>query len=307
MNAIETSHLNKNYGAKCVLNDVSICVREGDIYGLVGRNGAGKTTLIRAILGLAKTSGGEIKINGAIGHDALNYERKKIGAIIDSPALALHLSAYANMKATALSIGAFDDKNIRDILYRVGLNADDKMPVKNFSLGMKQRLAIGLALLGEPNILILDEPTNGLDPTGIFEVRALLQRLNQEMGVTIIISSHLLSELSRLATCYGIMEGGKLVKEMRGSDLEELCRPYIKVVLGDMKNAMSVIIDNFHAHDFEILPYNTLAIYDLSKSIPEVADMFAKVGIPVMSIMQCEGDLESTFIAMMGGLHNENK
>lgn len=307
MNAIETSHLNKNYGAKCVLNDVSICVREDDIYGLVGRNGAGKTTLIRAILGLAKTSSGEIKINGAIGRDALNYERKKIGAIIDSPALALHLSAYANMKATALSIGAFDDKNIRDILYRVGLNADDKMPVKNFSLGMKQRLAIGLALIGEPSILILDEPTNGLDPTGIFEVRALLQRLNQEMGVTIIISSHLLSELSRLATCYGIMEGGKLIKEMRGSDLEELCRPYIKVVLGDMKNAMNVIIDNFHAHDFEILPYNTLAIYDLSKSIPEVADMFAKAGIPVMSIMQCEGDLESTFIAMMGGLHNENK
>lgn len=307
MNAIETSRLNKNYGAKCVLNDISICVREGDIYGLVGRNGAGKTTLIRAILGLAKTSSGEIKINGAIGRDALNYERKKIGAIIDSPALALHLSAYANMKATALSIGAFDDKNIRDILYRVGLNANDKMPVKNFSLGMKQRLAIGLALIGEPSILILDEPTNGLDPTGIFEVRALLQRLNQEMGVTIIISSHLLSELSRLATCYGIMEGGKLIKEMRGSDLEELCRPYIKVVLGDMKNAMNVIIDNFHAHDFEILPYNTLAIYDLSKSIPEVADMFAKAGIPVMSIMQCEGDLESTFIAMMGGLHNENK
>lgn len=307
MNAIETSHLCKSYGDKRVLDDVSICIREGDIYGLVGRNGAGKTTLIRAILGLCAPSSGEIKINGAIGRDALEFERRKIGAIVDFPALALHMSAYDNMKACALAIGVFDDNQIREILHKVGLNADDKLKVRNFSLGMKQRLAIGLALIGKPNLLILDEPVNGLDPTGIFEVRELLQRLNREDNVTILISSHLLSELSRLATSYGIMEGGKLVREMRESDLEELCRPYIKVVLADMKNAVNVIIENYGAHDFEILPYNTLALYDLSKDIPTVAKLFSDAGIPVLSITQCQGDLESTFISMMGGLHNENQ
>ncbi len=305
MNAIETSKISKSYHGHTVLDGVSITVREGEIYGLVGRNGAGKTTLIRSILGLCKPDMGEIKINGALGKSALEYERSKIGTLIDSPALIMHLSAMDNMKAFAQTFGRYDEAKLRELLHTVGLNADDNLKVKNFSLGMKQRLAIAIALIGEPQILILDEPVNGLDPAGIFEVRELLQQLNHDKGVTILISSHLLAELGKLANSYGILEKGKLVKELRSSDLDELCRPYIKVVVGDLKVALNVVVENYHAHDFEILPYNTLALYDLSKDIPTVADMFAKANVPVMSIYQCEGDLESTFISLMGGLHND--
>lgn len=305
MNAIETSKISKSYHGHTVLDGVSITVREGEIYGLVGRNGAGKTTLIRSILGLCKPDMGEIKINGALGKSALEYERSKIGTLIDSPALIMHLSAMDNMKAFAQAFGRYDEAKLRELLHTVGLNADDNLKVKNFSLGMKQRLAIAIALIGEPQILILDEPVNGLDPAGIFEVRELLQQLNHDKGVTILISSYLLAELGKLANSYGILEKGKLVKELRSSDLDELCRPYIKVVVGDLKVALNVVVENYHAHDFEILPYNTLALYDLSKDIPTVADMFAKANVPVMSIYQCEGDLESTFISLMGGLHND--
>ncbi len=305
MNIIEASKITKSYGNRKILDGVDITVREGEIYGLVGRNGAGKTTLIRSILGLVEPDSGEIKINGALGKNALEFERKKIGSLIDSPALIMHLSALDNLKAFVLAFGRYDESKLRELLHTVGLNADDTLKVKNFSLGMKQRLAIAIALIGEPNILILDEPVNGLDPTGIFEVRELLQQLNHNMGVTILISSHLLTELGKLATSYGIIEKGKLVKELRSSDLDELCRPYIKVVVGDLKVALNIVVENYHAHDFEIMPYNTLALYDLSKQIPEVVDMFNKANVPIVSIYQCEGDLESTFITFMGGLGNE--
>ncbi len=303
MNALETTNLTKSYRGKKVLDGVNICVREGEIYGLVGRNGAGKTTLIRAILGLAEPDSGEIKINGAVSKRALEFERRKIGSLIDSPALALHMSAMDNMKSIALNIGQSDPKKLRDLLERVGLNPDDPMKVKNFSLGMKQRLAIAIALIGDPRILILDEPVNGLDPAGIFEVRELLQRLNHVEHITILISSHLLAELGKVANSYGIIEGGKLVKELRSSDLDELCKPYIKVVVGDLKTALRVVVENYRPHEFEILPYNTLALYDLSKDIPFVATMFANANVPVLNIYKCDGDLESTFIALMGGLH----
>lgn len=305
MNVFETSHLSKSYNGHKILDDVNLCVREGEIYGLVGRNGAGKTTLIRILLGLAAPTSGEVRINGMSTKDALAYERAKIGSIVDSPYLIKHLTALENMKAVALAIGACNDDNLRELLKKVGLDPESTVKVKNYSLGMKQRLAIAIALINDPRILILDEPVNGLDPAGIFEVREILQRLNHEDKVTILISSHLLAELGKLATSYGVLEGGKLVKKMRGSDLEQLCRPYIKVVVGDMKVALNVVVENYHAHDFEILPYNTLALYDLSKSIPEVAQMFANANCPVMNIYQCEGDLESTFITLMGGLHNE--
>lgn len=306
MNVFETSHLSKRYGKKTVLDNVSLTVREGEIYGLVGRNGAGKTTLIRILLGLASPTSGEIKINGASQPDALCYERKKIGALVDSPALSKHLTAMENMKSVAYSVGINDDNALAELLHKVGLDANSKKLVKNYSLGMKQRLAIAIALIGNPSILVLDEPVNGLDPTGIFEVRELLTRLNHEDNVTIIISSHLLSELQKLATSYGVIEGGKLVREMRQSDLDELCKPYIKVVVDDLKTALKVVVENYHAHDFEILPYNTLALYDLSKDIPTVAKMFSDANVSVLSITQCQGDLESTFISLMGGVNNEN-
>lgn len=305
MNAIQTTNLTKKYKDLTVLDKVSICIREGEIYGLVGNNGAGKSTLIKSILGVVVPNEGEISINNTSSPDGLNFERTKIGSIIDKPAVAPHLSAFENMKAQAISLGIYNEQEVKDIIHKVGLNPDDPLKVKNYSKGMQQRLAIAIALLGNPSILILDEPTDGIDPSGIFEVREILQRLNKEDGTTILISSHRLSELSRIANSYGILEKGKLVREMRGSDLEELCRPYIKVAVRDMKIAMKVIAENFHAHDFEILPYNTIAIYDLSRNIPEISKLFLDANCDITSILQCEGDLESTFIALMGGINTD--
>ena len=307
MNVFETSHLCKSYGKKVVLDDVNLTVREGEIYGLVGRNGAGKSTLIRTLLGLAKQSRGEIKINGSQSKDALAYERRKVGAIVDTPSLFLHLTAMENMKAFGYEFGERDENALKNLLLKVGLDPENPTKVKNYSLGMKQRLAIAVALIANPSILVLDEPVNGLDPAGIFEVREILQYLNREEKITIIISSHILSELSKLATSYGIMDKGKIVKEMRGSDLEEMCRPYIKLVVGDLKTALNVVVEHYRAHDFEILPYNTLAIYDLSREIPDVIKLFTDANVPIMNVTMCQGDLESTFIARMGGLHDDEK
>ena len=299
MNVFETSHLCKSYGKKVVLDDVNLTVREGEIYGLVGRNGAGKSTLIRTLLGLAKQSRGEVKINGSQSEDALAYERRKVGAIVDSPSLFLHLTAMENMKAFGYELGERDENALKDLLLKVGLDPENPTRVKNYSLGMKQRLAIAVALIANPSILVLDEPVNGLDPAGIFEVREILQYLNREEKITIIISSHILSELSKLATSYGIMDKGKIVKEMRGSDLEEMCRPYIKLVVGDLKTALNVVVEHYRAHDFEILPYNTLAIYDLSREIPDAVKLFTDANVPIMNVTMCHGDWESTFIALM--------
>ena len=307
MNVFETSHLCKSYGKKVVLDDVNLTVREGEIYGLVGRNGAGKSTLIRTLLGLAKQSRGEIKINGSQSADALAYERRKVGAIVDTPSLFLHLTAMENMKAFGYELGERDENALKNLLLKVGLDPENPTKVKNYSLGMKQRLAIAVALIANPSILVLDEPVNGLDPAGIFEVREILQYLNREEKITIIISSHILSELSKLATSYGIIDKGKIVKEMRGSDLEEMCRPYIKLVVGDLKTALNVVVEHYRAHDFEILPYNTLAIYDLSREIPDVIKLFTDANVPIMNVTMCQGDLESTFIALMGGLHDDEK
>lgn len=307
MNVFETSHLKKSYGKKAVLKDVNLTVREGEIYGLIGKNGAGKTTLMRILLGLTAPTDGEIKINGSSSKDALAYERRKVGAIVDSPSLFLHLSAMENMKAFGYELGERDQNTLKNLMRKVGLDPENPTKVKNYSLGMKQRLAIAVSLIANPSILVLDEPVNGLDPAGIFEVREILQYLNREEKITIIISSHILSELAKLATSYGIMDDGKIVKEMRGSDLEEMCRPYIKLVVCDLKTALNVIVENYHAHDFEILPYNTLAIYDLSREIPDVVKLFTDANVPIMNVTMCQGDLESTFIALMGGLHDDEK
>lgn len=304
MNVIEFKHVSKSYGKRKVLDEVSFTVEKGEVYGLIGRNGAGKTTAIRILLGLATPSDGEVFINGKSGAE-LTEERKKIGAIIDSPSFSPYLSAFENMKAVALSLGITDNELLKKELRFVGLNPDDKLKTRAFSLGMKQRLAIAIALLGEPEILVLDEPVNGLDPTGIYEVREIITNLTRERGITVLISSHLLAELSKTATAYGVMNEGKIVKELRGDELKTLSRPFIKVVVSELKKGINVLIDNYKPYEFEILPFNTLAIYNLEKGVAGVASLFHENGVPVLSISEQDGDLESAFISMMGGVNHE--
>lgn len=222
---LKTTGLTKVYGGHQAVSNVSMNVHKGDIYGFIGRNGAGKTTLIRMAVGLAAPSAGSIELFGS---SDLSKGRKRIGTVIESPAVFPHMTARQNLEVQCRMMGIKDKSVVNDTLLTVGLDPQDKKKARNFSLGMKQRLAIAIALIGSPDLLCLDEPINGLDPTGIIEIRELIQKLNEERGITVLISSHILGELSKLATRFGIIENGMLIQEFtaeellkKGEDLEE--------------------------------------------------------------------------------------
>lgn len=220
---LTAEHIRKEYGGNTVLRDVSLHIRKGEIYGLVGKNGSGKTTLFRILTGLIQRYGGTVTVGG------IGVQKIKISAEINSPSLFLNMSAFENLRTQALLLGMSDTGRIEQTLKIVGLENSKNKLVRNFSHGMTQRLKLGMALLENPDILILDEPVNGLDPDGIAELRELLLSLNQEEGMTILISSHILSELEHVATCFGILHDGEIVKEVfvqdllqSGTTLEEL-------------------------------------------------------------------------------------
>lgn len=221
MNVIlKTNHLTKRYGHRPVVNDLSMTIQKGDIYGFIGKNGAGKTTLIRMITGLASPSDGNIQMFGS---SNLLDGRAKIGTVIEAPAFYPGMTAKENLITQCKLQGIKDYSHIDNLLELVGLHDTGKKKCKNFSLGMKQRLAIAIALIGKPDLLILDEPTNGLDPEGIKEIRELILKLNQKYQITVLICSHILGELSKFATRYGIIHHGKLVEEFTEADLWERC------------------------------------------------------------------------------------
>ena len=216
---LQTRGLTKTYGTVNALENVTMTVPNGSIYGFVGKNGSGKTTLMRIVAGLVFPSGGSFALYGQTGEAGILAARKRMGAVIETPAIFPNMTARDNLKEQCKLIGC-DDNRIDNILITVHLNDTGGKKVKNFSFGMKQRLGIAMALIGEPDFLMLDEPINGLDPEGIVEIRELLLRLNQEHGVTILISSHILSELSKLATHYGFIDRGHLLKEMEAKELD---------------------------------------------------------------------------------------
>jgi ABC-type multidrug transport system ATPase subunit len=228
--SLSAEHIRKKYGGNTVLRDVSVHVKQGEIYGLVGRNGSGKTTLLRILTGLIQEYDGMVSVG------RVDNRPSKVSVVINAPALFLNLSAVENMREQSYLLGFRSDTLITQALITVGLENCGKKPVKTFSLGMTQRLKLGMALLKSPDILILDEPTNGLDPDGIADLRELLLHLNQANGMTILISSHILSELAQLVTCLGILHNGEIVKEMPVRDffqngtitLEELYMQYTK-------------------------------------------------------------------------------
>ncbi len=300
MDAIRTYDISKTYRDKQVLDGVSITVRQGDIYGLVGSNGAGKTTLMRIILGIAAPTDGKVEIFES---DDLPNERRKIGALVEAPAINKRMTAFENMKVAAEALGVRNDAQLKRLLQHMNLEPENPKKVANFSLGMKQRLGLAMAMIGNPQILILDEPTNGLDPTGIVEIRDLIRQLNESYGVTVLISSHLLSELGKLATVYGILKDGKLIKELREEDIALLAKPYIKLTVTDCPRTMSLLKDNGYeamAHSL-----NTVHVTTDSAHIAEVINMLSSNGVGILGVEQREGDLESEFIGLMGGVPHE--
>ncbi len=217
---LKTNHLTKRYGHRAVVENLSMTIHQGDIYGFIGKNGAGKTTLIRMVTGLAAPSDGSIQLFGS---GSLLEGRRRIGTVIEAPAFYPGMTARENIVAFSKLQGLHDFSHTEDLLELVGLIHTGKKKCRNFSLGMKQRLAIAIALIGDPELLILDEPTNGLDPEGMKEVRDLILKLNQEKGITVLVSSHILGELSKFATRYGIIHHGKLIEEFTEEDLWRRC------------------------------------------------------------------------------------
>ena len=251
----ETKNLSKKYKDFYALKNVNLTIPKGEIYGLVGENGAGKTTLIRLLTGLNFKSEGEIIL---FGHkDNLQHERSKIGCTIEMPALYKDMTASQNLEVQRIQRGIPNKKCITDTLELIGLSNAGKKRVANFSLGMKQRLALGVALLGEPEFLILDEPVNGLDPTGIIELRELLKKLVKEREVTILISSHILSELHQLATCYGFLHKGELLKQISTEELNEECKRHICLRTDNIQKTTLLLEQKGNINNYSVYPDNS--------------------------------------------------
>lgn len=296
---LQTKNLYKSYGKQVVLNGLNISIPKGSIYGLVGKNGAGKTTLIRIVCGLQKQNVGDLAIMGISNtNSAIQQVRHKIGAIVETPALHLTMTAHENLKMQMLLLGNYDTKQAEDLLDFVGLSNTGNKLTKNFSLGMRQRLAIAVALCGNPELLVLDEPINGLDPQGIIDVRELLLKINKEKGITILVSSHLLDELARVATHYGFIDNGKLVAEMTAEALTT--DPERKTTLHlNHVNGLVMAMTKFQ-NKFELIDDKTLVIYGPIEVTDLVLALHEK-GIVVHRIVEKSESLEDRFFELLGG------
>ena len=292
---IETKGLTKQFPNKLAVDHVDMHVKKGDIYGFIGKNGAGKTTTMKLILGLLSPTEGSVTIFGS---DKLDQGRLKIGSLIETPGLYKNVSAFENMKRYSILYGG-TNKEIKELLEIVGLGKVGKRKARNFSLGMKQRLGIAIALLGNPDILILDEPINGLDPAGIKEIRDTIIKLNKERGVTFLISSHLLDELSKIATRYGIVNDGRLVDEIDADALMEKCRSNLRIEVSDVKKAVKIlkdagILDKYDSDSDYVTMFNN---FDDPAHINE---LLVKGGIKVSSLAPSNSGFEEYFIERIG-------
>ena len=300
---LTTSALSKKYGKFQALDDLSMHIPKGAIYGFVGRNGAGKTTLIRLICGLQAPTQGAYSIYGIDYTDkAIGKSRRRMGAVVETPSIYLDMTAEDNLKQQALILGLPSYDSIPEILKLVGLDNTGKKRVRNFSLGMKQRLGIAVALMGNPDFLVLDEPINGLDPQGIIEIRELILKLNKEKQITVLISSHILDELSRLATHYGFIDKGRLVKEISATELEAACRKCIKVEVTDTKALVRVL--DAEGLEYEVNSDTVANIYG-KVNLSQLVLALAKEECDLISSHEQDESLENYFINLVGGEHNE--
>ncbi len=295
--------LTKIYGHHKALDNFFMHIPKGAIYGLVGKNGAGKTTLLRLICGLQEVTSGEYTLYGISSRkrEILNA-RKEMGAVIETPAVYLDMSATGNLKEQYRILGIRSFDTIPELLKMVGLENTGRKKARNFSLGMRQRLGIAIALVGNPRFLVLDEPINGLDPQGIIEMRQLLLNLNQQYGMTILVSSHILDELSRLATHYGFIDNGKMIKEISASDLESSFRKSVRIEVTDGK-ALAAVLEQAD-QPYRILAPNVIEVYNRVNISHLTADL-EKYHCDILSIQEREENLENYYVNLIGGISHE--
>ena len=299
---LETKDLTKTYGRRDVVSNVNIKVKRGSIYGLIGKNGAGKTTIMKMIAGMTKPTSGSYDYVDFEGGNKAAFA--KIGTLIEIPAIMPSMSAYDNLKLKALAYGCYDDSSIREKLKLVSLDNTGKKKARAFSLGMKQRLGIALALIGDPEVLILDEPINGLDPEGIAEVRNTLARLNEEKGITIIISSHILAELAKLATDYAIIDNGRIIEESTREELELKSRGKLVIKCADSAKAMEVLKAAGYSK-LEAADPRTINVYEEGEVGPDMNMKICNAGIMVYSFAFETADLEEYFLRTVSGADKE--
>lgn len=298
---LETVDLTKQYGKQFAVSELNMHVKKGEIYGLLGRNGAGKTTTIRMAMGLLQPTKGEVKLFG----ERLTVPTKqifnRIGALIEAPAFYENLTAKDNLKIIADLRGTQSRDCIDRALMLVNLENETHKKVKQFSLGMKQRLGIAMALMHEPEFIILDEPTNGLDPVGIQQIRLLIQKLCAEKGTTILISSHILSEIEQMANTIGIIDHGKMIEELSMDEIRRRNRHYVKMTVSDMNRTVPLLEKELCITDFEIVSEREIKIYQIETDFEKVNHLLNQSGVGVSEISMNKGNLEEYFLRLTGG------
>ena len=300
MSVIQTTGLSKRYTDRWAVDRLDLRVEQGDIYGFIGQNGAGKSTTLKLLCGLARPTQGEALLFGKPVRDSV--ARRRVGALIEQPGLYPDLSGRENLRLYATLLGLDSpERQVDGILETVGLAPGEKKPVKHCSMGMKQRLGVGLALLGGPDLLLLDEPINGLDPEGIREMRELLLRLNRERGLTILLSSHILGELSKIATRYGIIQEGRMVEQITAEELEQKCTDYLHLRADQPQKAAALLERELHLTRWEMRPEGELRIYE-SVDARAVGQLLTQAGVAVEEMGLHRQDLECYFLERMGGI-----
>ncbi|MCD2501577.1 ABC transporter ATP-binding protein [Clostridium sp. NSJ-145] len=300
MNIIETENLTKQYGTTTVVDNINLHVPKGKIYGLLGRNGAGKTTAMKMMLQLVYPTGGSIRLFGTDYKEHTHSLYGKIGSIIETPGFYSNLTGYENLKIIAKLRGKLSKDSVQEALRVVGLEKETRKVFADYSLGMKQRLGIAAAIMHEPELLILDEPINGLDPIGISEIRSFLSELSHSKGTTILISSHVLNEIEQIADIIGVMHEGRLIEEVNMAELHKRNRRYIEFELSNVEIAAKILENNYQIKDYSIQG-NTIKIYDFTHNSGEINKAFVENGLLVTKINIDEENLENYFSGLIGG------
>ncbi|MDO4338316.1 MAG: ABC transporter ATP-binding protein [Eubacteriales bacterium] len=295
---VESKNLTKYYQDFCALNQVDISVKRGEIYGLVGDNGAGKTTFLKLLAGQIFPGGGEIKLFGKHEPKELDAMRSRMGVIIENPGFYPQLSVEKNLEYYRIQKGIPGRNSMEEALEITGLKDARKKACKNLSLGMKQRLGLAIALMGVPELLLLDEPINGLDPSGIIEMRNLLLRLNQEKNITILISSHILSELEHIATMYGFLRKGQLLEQVSAEQIRKKCSDYVEILVSDAERYTVALEQKMGHTDYKILPDKKIHIYNTKESIEVYSRLAAEAGLEVMALSKCQQTLEEYYMKL---------
>ncbi|MDD3335947.1 MAG: ABC transporter ATP-binding protein [Eubacteriales bacterium] len=299
---LQTAGLTKQYGAQYAVHNVNMHIAPGEIYGLLGRNGAGKTTTIRMIMGLLQPTEGEIILFGERMKSPTKDIFGRIGALIESPSFYENLTAKENLKIISDLRGTQSKNSVEDALLLVNLENETKKKVRQFSLGMKQRLGIAMALMHKPEFIILDEPTNGLDPIGIQQIRLLIKRLSAENGVTVLISSHILSEIEQMADKVGFIDQGVLAEELSMDEIRHRNRHYVKMTVSQVSQAVPILEKELAISDFEIINDTEMKLYQLDVNLEKMNRVLVTNGVGVSEISVKKGNLEEYFLKRTGGV-----